>query len=243
MFPGNHDYFNLDECTDHSLEVFSHLPNVILIEKPTLIDGVWFVPYIHSKEELNKVLSEIPAGSVIVGHFEIKGFDYGNGFICPDGTPKHSFKKFKKVLSGHFHKYDEKGNIVFIGTPFSKNFGESNQDKFIGIYDVLENELELVKTSFPKHVTIEIDVSKKGEIPELSDSDYNRVILKGSAAEIAEFQRLDGIRYDEKPDEEESIKVAESENHLTQFEIWAKEQKLDDTLINQGLQILKGVSE
>jgi len=242
LLVGNHDYFSLDECIDHSLEVLKSLPNVQIIDSPIETDGAWFVPYIHDDEKLRQVLSKIPKGSIVFGHFEIPEFDYGNGWICESGVPIHSFKKFKRVISGHFHKHQQKGNILYLGTAYSKDFGESNQDKFIAIYDPSTDDLELIPTNFPKHVTITVDVTKPIDYT-LTEGDEIRFVLTGPSAEIASFQRIDGIRYDEKPDEDQEVLVVESEDHLNQFKNWANLKKVSEASITLGLEILKEVDK
>ena len=39
-----------------------------------------------------------------MGHLEVKGFEMHNGHYNEHGQEKAMFKRFEKVLSGHFHK-------------------------------------------------------------------------------------------------------------------------------------------
>lgn len=181
---GNHDYHNLD-CLSHALLPLRSLPNVTLIEKlEEISEGLYAIPYISDTEVLLETLSKIPEDHTLLGHFEITSFDYGNGLLCTENSKavnKQAFSRFKKVISGHFHKYQEVDNITYLGTPFSHSFGESNQDKYIAI---LENSnLELIKTSFPQHITVTLNKDSDLNLT-LRDSNYNRIIIQGTELEV-----------------------------------------------------------
>ena len=180
---GNHDWFNL-ECREHSLEVLKTLPNVNIVDSPQHTPGaLGFLPYIHEEKELKKQIKLMQKDSVkiIFGHLELKGFDFGNGYICEEGLTERSFKDFQLIISGHFHKHQKKKNVVYLGTPFSHSFGESNQDKYIGILKSKEElTLELVPTNLPRHITYTVDVLE--ELPtnlKFGSRNFYRIILTG----------------------------------------------------------------
>lgn len=241
---GNHCYFNLD-CEDHSQEVLKLLPNVTIVDKLTTIDNLNFIPYIHNQEKLKAILKEISEDSVLFGHLEVSNFDYGNGFICENGINYKDLSKFKRVISGHFHKHQEKENLIYLGTPFSHSFGESNQDKFLGSYDSESDELELIPTNFPQHITktFNCDTDNIVEL-DLQEIDYNRVILTGSIEAIEEFDKslFPEVKFIEKPitpDENIDLEIDERLDLGTQFKKWASEVKeIDDRTIELGLSIL-----
>jgi len=253
---GNHDYFSLHDCKEHSMEPLKGLGNCLVIDslvdlekafnegQMSLGSGDFYAcPYIHEQEKIKEVIKTIPKNSVVFGHWEIPGFDFGNGHMCSEGVPETSFKKFKKVVSGHFHKYQTKGNICYLGTPFSKDFGESNQEKYIGIFDTETSDLELISTKewFPQHKTIQWDASQGVPTVEVG-KDVVRVVLKGTAEEIAAIPRIEGVRYDEQPKDDSFIEIKESDDFLSQFQEWGS-KKLDDATLKTGLEILKGVAD
>src|SRR5690242_16327259 len=140
---GNHDYFNLD-CKEHSLQALSIFPNVVVVDKPIQFDNSLFIPYIHDPLKLDAALKPFENKELnLFGHLEVRDFDYGNGQICTSGTSLERLKGFKRVISGHFHKYQEMGNLVYLGTPMSHSFGESNQIKYIAEFDTYSNILKL----------------------------------------------------------------------------------------------------
>ena len=145
---GNHDYFNL-ECEDHSLRALK-TSGTVIVDKPTVIDGMMFLPYIHSPDAIRKIISSVPA-SVLIGHLDIKGFDMGNNFKSDVGLSPKDLEKFKLVISGHYHKHQTFKNIVYVGSPMTLSFGEANQIKSLGNFDSETLDLSFIQTSLPKH--------------------------------------------------------------------------------------------
>ena len=241
---GNHDYFNLD-CEEHSLEVFKNLhPQVTIVDKVIKTDGMWFVPYHHDMDKLKESLNVIPSNESVFGHFDIIGFDYGNGYISEGGLRHSDLKRFKRCISGHYHKYQERGNLTYIGTPFSHSFGESGQNKFIAIYDRKLDEVELIPTPFEQHYTWDINCDETQIGPLLNNKDLHRIILKGSKENIGSFDRSTlppGTKIVERPDiEEMSIVIDEVDNNFKQFRKWAGDVKeLDTETIQLGIKILE----
>lgn len=251
---GNHDWHNL-QCEDHSLRILSELPNTRIVDRPTRLKmgahSALLMPYYHDVAQFEAVLDSEEPCELLVMHQGVSGFDYGNGRIAEqeEGViPLRLLKRFKKVISGHFHAYQEKGNLVFLGTPFSHSFGESNQEKYIGIFHEDSLELELIETPFPRHVTIELACGE-----ELADSplgaainhrprDLIRAVLTGSQESILRFPvgEYPTVKFIEKPDLSVSeISVSETDSNELKFKKWAEEIKgLDPETIALGLEIL-----
>lgn len=265
MLVGNHDYFNL-ECKDHSLKVFKKLENVEVVdglykfpENPAL----YAIPYIHDQEDIKKTFKKIPKDSILLAHLDVKGFDYGNGFICEEGITTRSLSKFKKVISGHFHKYQEKGKLVYLGTPFSHSFGESGQEKYIAAMDLETGDLDLLRTPFPRHVTIEVDCDDLAARPEgsftgldelircqYSPQDKVRVILKGIRENINGLKETGAIPEDVKiierasKQDSKNINISEEKDNVSKFIEWSEKiKKLDEDTTKMGVHILEAVRD
>lgn len=257
---GNHDWFNL-ECKEHSLEVLKSLKNVTVVDKPTVIEAMLFLPYMEDLSEFRRLMKnpgkQGATKLIAFIHQGVVGFDYGNGFVA-DGNGHgevegEALKNWELIISGHFHKYAKEGNLTFLGTPFTHSFGESGQEKYIGILDLEEKKLELLEPSFPRHITLEIDLevgkdSNKALTKKIKknsvDGDYLRVILKGNAQAIASLDKskFEGVKFLEKTTEEleqfESV-ISEEDSNMQKFYKWATEiRKLDEETIKLGLEIL-----
>lgn len=251
---GNHDWFNL-ECQDHSLKTLSSLPNVTIVDKLTQIFGLYFVPYEHKTDKLLKTLGQIPPNSVVFGHMDVKSFDYGNGYYSESGLDLSDLKKFKLVISGHYHAFQTKENLIYIGTPFSHSFGESNQLKVIGVFNTDTTELETIQTPIARHVTLELDLDEAPGLDEIStwmelnQGNFIRVVLWGPQAKIAAFPKhvyeKFNVRWIPKPDDigNNNESVEEGIDNKTQFVKWAQDiKKLDKDTTQLGLSILEALN-
>lgn len=246
---GNHDYFNL-ECDAHALETFKMLPNVQVIDEPTQINyHMVMFPYIHDRVVLTKELKrwEDPEATLFA-HLDVEKFDYGNGHISTSGIPLSALNGFRNVISGHFHKYQREGNLTFLGTPMSKDFGESNQVKYLGMFDPDSGELKIASTDFPRHITLEINADEpfnKVPIAEKPGKDTYRVVLTGSQQNIDKFPKELFAEYAPKwimrPTDysENSVAIEETASNEKQFIKWATEiKKMDSETVELGLSIL-----
>lgn len=251
---GNHDWFNLD-CKDHSLKPLSALSNVHIVDKAQRYpdQDVYCLPYIHDKAALKKELDKIPTDSVIFGHLEVAGFDFGNGHLCEDPALTYEdLSVFRAVISGHFHKYQRKDKFIYLGTPFSHSFGETDQEKYLGVYNTKTNEMELLRTPFERHVTLKLPLNKYDHKDILASflrsnqANVVRVQLFGTDHEINTFDKSEfsnyKIKYDHKPSDsvETGVSLDESLNNKNQFITWSKDIKqMDEATMNLGLSILE----
>lgn len=246
---GNHDYFNL-ECKDHSLEPLKELTNVFIVDRPVYMNemGAVLLPYMHSPIALRAALAEFKEvkAKTLIGHLEVTGFDFGNGHICESGLILEDLKAFDLVISGHFHKFQKKENLVYLGTPFSHSFGESNQTKFIAILDSETQRLEYSATPFPQHLTIEIDADKVSTIRKVDTKNHVRIILTGRPENIAKVNKDEypDVKFIERPDEtlEGEISISETASNEEKFQTWAEGKSISKETIALGLEIMKGVS-
>lgn len=255
---GNHDWFNLD-CLEHSLEVLQELPNVTIIDSPFRINmdsrACLFLPYYDDIKALKRVLKEANEGGTdyIFMHQGIVGFDYGNGHKA-DGNghgemTSEALNGFLRVISGHFHKFAEDGNLMFLGTPFSHTHGETNQTKYIGILDSETNEMQLLETPFPRHRTLTLDLSVENPQKQLkkllNDKDIFRCTLVGTEMQIKAFDQSEfqGVKFNEEATDAEQVSdssLKETDGNEEKFLKWAKEIKgLDETVIAMGLKIME----
>ena len=252
---GNHDWFNLD-CQDHSLQALKALDNVDVVDQPTMIKQMYFLPYYDDLQQFYKAAND-PAferSKVLFMHQGVIGFDYGNGFVA-DGNGHgeitvDKIRPYKKIISGHFHKFAEHENLTFLGTPFSHTFGETDQTKYIAVFDEDDNSLELMETPFPRHRSLEIDLSvdnpQKLLKSMLNEKDIFRCKLIGTEMQIKSFDQstFHGVKFNEEAtdsEQQDDISLKETDSNEQKFLTWATEIKqLDEDTIKLGLNILGG---
>jgi len=242
---GNHDYTS-SECTQHALEALKALNNVTVVDRPYFEGKTLFVPYFARIEDFRASIAPYELPKYLFMHQGVNGCDYGNGFIAENDMDISEVKRFDKVISGHFHTYQVKDNLTYLGTPFSHSFGESNQQKYLGIFYDSDGSLELIKTDFPKHMTVEFHLGHEVLDP-IDFYDHNRVLLIGSREQVAEFDRskYPGIKFIECPrvGPSKSI-IRETQSPEDMYTNWFKEIKKEtsEELYQLGLDILKDVS-
>lgn len=191
---GNHDW--AIEYSAHPFSVFKHIPNLTIVDKYFILEDNLFMAYAREKERLQTLMEEAIATSPkklvrMFGHLDIHGFMPGDDWVeySPHVSPEF-FSGFEQVISGHYHKqqYKKVNNteIIFVGTSYTTDFGESDQEKRIIEIDLKTGNIEDIPTNFTFHKTLHINAGDKfPEIPEDRDPDSQyRVIVKGTYEEI-----------------------------------------------------------
>lgn len=192
---GNHDFENLD-CTDSALGPLKLIQNVAVIDKPSRINNSLFVPYVHDKTKFLEICkSEIEADpnlDHVYCHQGIHGFDYGNGIVDTEGVLAEELPSKVKFVVGHYHKFQERGNVCYLGTPKSHSYGEANQDKFIA--EVSAGGMELISTDFimPKHYKIKYikEIDKFDiNLEKINENDFVEVLVICKKEDIKDLDR------------------------------------------------------
>ena len=126
-FPGNHDLFYKDKREIHSSAFGRHIPGVTVVEGITTLDEVTLVPWLVGDEW--KQMKSLKSRYVF-GHFELPSF-YMNAMVqMPDHgeLQRTDLSSPEYVFSGHFHKRQHNGNVVYIGNAFPHNYADTWDD-------------------------------------------------------------------------------------------------------------------
>lgn len=128
FFPGNHDLYYKDKRDIHSVEFGKYIPGVTVIHQPTTIGNVTLCPWLVGDEwkQLQKSKSQY-----VFGHFELPHFFMNAMVQMPDHgeVQLEHFNKFELCFSGHFHKRQQRGNMVYIGNAFPHNYADAWDDE------------------------------------------------------------------------------------------------------------------
>jgi len=127
FFPGNHDLYYKDKRDIHSVEFGKYIPGVTVVHKPTVIDDVLLCPWLVGDEWRNIGKSK---ARYVFGHFELPSFFMNAMVQMPDHgeIQLDSFKNFELGFSGHFHKRQQKKNMIYIGNAFPHNYADAWED-------------------------------------------------------------------------------------------------------------------
>jgi hypothetical protein len=154
---GNHDVYYKNTNSVNSLnELFSDIDPTsfhIWWDKPVelVYDGqkILFCPWIcdENYDVSMKAIAETDA-RVLMGHFEIEGFEMHRGAICDHGQKVDMFGKFDLVCSGHFHHKSTHKNITYLGAPYEMNWNDYGDERGFHIFDTKTCELEFIKNPY-----------------------------------------------------------------------------------------------
>lgn len=164
---GNHDCYYKDRSDVNSISMFGGWDNIIVIDKKPLIINsnnktISLIPW-------GTELKDIPESNICFGHFEIKSFHMNSYKVCDHGFESLSLlDKSPFVLSGHFHKREmrkyDKGNILYVGSPYQQNFGDVDDSRGVYILDIDSEEIEFIENNItPKHIRVYLEKLLNGE--------------------------------------------------------------------------------
>lgn len=195
---GNHDWGV--PYTVHALDSFRHVNNFKIVDDVFQLDEQnGFVSYCREKERFDEMLSKLsPTCTRLFGHLDINEFKVGSGWEEVNAYSQPAdFSRFKQVFSGHLHLAQERTlengtEIIFVGTSYTTDFGESDQFKRFLLLDLDTGRYENIDTNMTLHKTLKI---KAGDpFPELDMNEINRgvefrVIVSGTKEQLSLVDR------------------------------------------------------
>ncbi|NBV29914.1 hypothetical protein EBS02_13040, partial [bacterium] len=154
MLVGNHDIYY-----KNTLRV--NAPSLLLAEygNISIMDGpgefllgslpVLGIPWIcdDNRSRTYELLEESNA-PLCVGHLEFNGFESIPGIVMEHGIDQQPFKKFDKVLSGHFHTKSNKGNIFYLGNPYELYWNDYQSPRGFHILDTDTLDLKFYRNPY-----------------------------------------------------------------------------------------------
>ena len=146
---GNHDTFYKNTNEVNSMEELIGSEKMSIYTETTNVefDGtpICFVPWINSGNyaESVKRIQESQA-EIAMGHLEINGFEMHAGHFAENGYDKNIFKGFDVVMSGHFHKKSDDGQVYYLGNPYQITWSDYDCPKGFHIFDTETRELTRV---------------------------------------------------------------------------------------------------
>lgn len=147
ILPGNHD--QVDENGQHALEIFKK--KALVFTDPYQDQfGTW-MPYRKNKDEVAKCLGQAST-PILFCHLPILGAMMNNLMEDKDGLSVEHFKKFDRVICGHYHKRQSFLNdkVTYIGSPWQTRADEYGQEKGFAIWDTETRKLTFIDKVYGK---------------------------------------------------------------------------------------------
>jgi DNA repair exonuclease SbcCD nuclease subunit len=202
---GNHDCFLKHKSDINSISILDGWSNIHIIDKKP-----------ETISYKNKTISLIPWGTeyddipntdIMFGHFEISSFYMNSYKVCEHGMKSGDIlKKSPYVISGHFHKKDHRtysnGQILYVGSPYQQNFGDTLDKRGIYEFNLDENTFDFIENDIsPQYFKFSIKKIKNNEL-----NDDNLTILSKN--------NIISLIVDEKLTPEEILSVKDKLNKL-----------------------------
>lgn len=188
---GNHDWGI--PYSVHSLDSFRHIKNFIIVDDIfKLDDNNGFISYCREKERFDELKQKLGPCKRLFGHLDINEFKIGSGWeeVNAYSLPT-DFKEYEQVFSGHYHlaqerKLENGTEIVYVGTGYTTDFGESDQFKRFILLNIETGDYSSIDTGMTLHKTIRIKANEEFPIlpEEASQGVEYRVIVSGTREQI-----------------------------------------------------------
>ena len=189
MLTGNHDLYYREKREIHSIPMTQQFPKINIVnDEMYMDDNVALIPWLVEDEW--KRLKEVNC-KYMFGHFELPSF-YMNALVqMPDhgGLKAEDLSKPEKVFTGHFHKRQEKGNVIYTGNAFAHNYADAWDDERGCMFMDWKGDMEFVAwPDAPKYRTISLSRLIDDPAKYLGEKTYCRVTLDvGITYEEANF--------------------------------------------------------
>lgn len=154
---GNHDtyYKNTNEVnslrqlygkTNHTnLHFYENGPVELTFDSLKIMLSPWVCASNYS--DSCKAYQDTDA-QILMGHFEIQGFEMMRGQLCDHGFEKKIFNKFDSVYSGHFHHPSSHDNITYLGAPYEMNWSDYDGKRGFHILDTETRKMEFIENPY-----------------------------------------------------------------------------------------------
>lgn len=147
VLTGNHDMFyknRLDVSSTRCLgehatiiadSVVHHYGETDIIVTPWVCDG----------EQWDTLVSASKNVDYVFGHFEFRNFMMNENYVMEHGLSHRELKHCKRVITGHYHKRQEKDNVIYVGSPFPFDYNDANDlERGFLVLDTETDEIEWV---------------------------------------------------------------------------------------------------
>lgn len=194
ILAGNHDTFYKNTLDIVGIKQFEDMyRNIRVVTEPEIVHGNFLiVPWMcdENRESILGAIERCDPKSVayLFGHFELSDFPVNRSVVAKEGQFEVEFvKKFRTVFSGHYHTPSEKGNIVYVGTPYGFTWNDHGDRKRFFVLDQETGETEEVLTGMNPFVSVIYDES-------LYDSDLS--VYRDKIMKIVLTEDFDETKYD-----------------------------------------------
>ncbi len=232
---GNHDTYYKNTSELNSLkELLGHYMNEItIIQEPTVMEygsmKIGLVPWVDDDNEKQSLdfLAKAKC-DWIGGHFEICGYEMMKGIKNEHGYDRSIFKRFEKVLSGHFHTKSMQDNIEYLGSQMEFFWNDAHDKKYFHILDTETREITPIRNPHTLFHRIIYDDTKRDYLHYPLDD------VDGKFVKVVVINKSDTFTFDRLIDRIQNrnileLKIAENFNEFIGSAVDDQSVSVDDT--------------
>ena len=180
VIPGNHDK-TVYEYKESFLDPFEYHPALHLIRDYNIvtIEGIefQFIPFFIEEQWLQYFEDNVNFSKgniqILCSHIAVTGSRNNDGKKVENVIKPSLFRKFHKVLLGHYHDHQKIGdNIYHLPSIQQNNFGENPNKGFTFVYN--DGSIEIINSQFKPFKTVKIDLDT------ISKNELNALIAENS---------------------------------------------------------------
>lgn len=250
---GNHDQPGSREKEQimNSLNVFEDNEWRTIINKPMILKGIAYIPYMSDETAFLKASHDLHkegATALLVAHQTFTGATYENGFYAEDGIDPALVAQ-DYIVSGHIHKRQEIGKCWYQGTPKWDTMSDANENKGIWIYEHNEDgsiaSKEFISTAEVVTPIYKHTVNEGDEEPKLIEGAKNYIEFIGKSAWITKMKKKfkGKAQIKARPTDRKSVKI-DSKSLLSISEYLLKDfEVIDGVDKNDVKQYLEKLNE
>lgn len=179
ILTGNHDLYYKDNIDVNSTTAFEGIDNVTVVEDTLFEGNRMFKSWVHCGEAWDEMINDSKDEGIeyLFGHFEFTGYKMNDHYVMEHGYSHKELKHLKHIYSGHYHMYQQKDNVTYIGTPFGYDMNDTDDDnRGYMIFDKETGDCERVVYDGPKIRSVNYRDFLLGEFKDTEDT-YIRVII------------------------------------------------------------------
>lgn len=183
IITGNHDIYYKDTHEVNSLKeiVDNRYEYIKTYDHPTLLSiddtKIQLIPWITDSNKYRSYDAiKNTQSDILMGHFDIKGFELLKGTLSEHGDDIEFFKRFDLVFSGHYHHKSSKGNIHYLGAFAEYTWSDWNDPRGFTIFDTKTRNFELIKN--PHSIFKMISYNDSQDVNQIDYSQYKGTYVK-----------------------------------------------------------------
>jgi hypothetical protein len=176
---GNHDYNLIKYPVPRLFEVHLVTTTDILVREGKKIGLIPFQRNFKTFLEELKKMNESEVDYLFF-HQEIPGVEYESGRKVPGILPTTLFREGTKYFSGHIHKSQKIGKVLYVGSPYQIRFSDEGQTRYVWLLNSKTGDFAPLKLHYPEFLSFEISEWGRSDI---SNVPGNYVRIKGEVSQ------------------------------------------------------------